>query len=113
VFNNLRLRNKINFVLHDQNMLHFHSLNGRQMLHRLGLGARLIGSNKHDSCIHHCCSAEHGGHQDFVARAIDKRKVSDGGSKKNADVGETVIMANRISRIRPPQPVLGHLNPSA
>ena len=42
----LRLRDEVDLVLEDQNVLQLHDLDGSQVLRGLGLGARLVAGCK-------------------------------------------------------------------
>ena len=44
LFLGLSLCRQVDLVLQDQDVLQLHNLDGGQMLRRLGLGARLVGS---------------------------------------------------------------------
>ena len=58
-------------------MLELHDLNSGQVLRGLGLGAGLVSGNQQEGGVHDCCSGEHGGHEDIVARAVDEGHMAD------------------------------------
>jgi hypothetical protein len=60
----------VDLVLGDDDVLQADRVDGGQVLPGLGLGAALVGRDDQDGAVHHRRPAQHGGHEDLVARGV-------------------------------------------
>lgn len=78
VFVGLLFADQVDLVLEDEDVLELHDLDRGEVLGRLRLRARLVRGDEEQRGVHHGGTVQHGGHQNVVTRAIDKRDVSVG-----------------------------------
>ena len=72
------LAHQVHLVLQDDDVVQLHDLDGRQVLRRLRLRARLVARDQQQRRVHDGRARQHGAHEDVVAGAIDEAGSQDG-----------------------------------